>query len=83
MINGWTSVTRFFDKKTDWLEFVDEDLSEVVVDISFVDDIVTLFNVWIFGDVVPGGINVTNDDDEEEFGSLFTVVVLLCWGFNI
>lgn len=80
VINGCTSVTRFFDKNTDWLELVEEVLS--VVDISFVDDIVTLFNVWILGDVVPGGINVNNDDDVV-FDGLFTVVVLLCWGFNI
>ena len=80
---GCTNVKRFFDKKTDWLELFVEDLS--IVDISFVDDIVTLFNVWILGEVVPGGINVNNDDDVE-FGSvedLFTVVVLLCWGFNM
>jgi hypothetical protein len=87
VINGCTSVRRFFDKKTDWFEFVEEDLS--VNDKSFVDDKVTLFNVWIFGvDVVvpddDGGINVNNDDDVQ-FGSvegLFTVVVLLCWGFR-
>ena len=53
---------------------------------SFVEAIVTVFNVWIFGDVVPGGINVTNDDVGVEFDGiccLFTVVVLLCWGFSI
>jgi hypothetical protein len=58
---------------------LEEDLS--VVDISFVDDIVTLFNVWIFGDVVPGGINVNKD--EEEFEGFVTVGVLLCWGPNM
>ncbi len=82
VINGCTNVTRFFDKKTDWFELVEEDLS--IVDISFVDDIVTLFNVWIFGEVVPGGIKVNKDDDEEELGGFVTVVVvLLCWGFNM
>lgn len=88
VINGCTSVTRFFDRKTDWFGFVDDNLSVVVfvVDISFVDEIVTLFNVWILGEVVPGGINVNKDDEDVELVKiccLFTGVVLLCWGLNI
>lgn len=86
VINGCTSVTRFFDRNTDWLVLVDDNLS-LADERSLVDDIVTLFNVWILGEVVPGGgINVNNDDDDVELVSiccLFTVVVLLCWGFNI
>jgi hypothetical protein len=61
-------------------------LSVVVTDISLVEEMVTLFNVWIFGDVVPGGISVTNGDDEVELGricGLLTVVVLLCCGFSM
>lgn len=64
VINGGTNVTRFFDKNDDD-DVVDVDVvglelfcSWFVVK-SFVDDI----NVWIFGDVVPGGISVTNGDE--------------------
>lgn len=60
------NVTRFFVKKTDGFVFVNDDVLiersvadefEFVLNSLFVE-IVTLFNVWIFGDVVPGGINV-------------------------
>ena len=80
VINGWTSVTRFFDKNTDWFGLVEMDFS--FVDISFVAEIVTLLNVWIFGEVVPGGIKV-NNDEEEEFEGFVTVVVLLCCGLRM
>ncbi len=70
VINGWTSVKRFFDKNDDCLEL----WWSWLFDKSFVDDI----NVWIFGDVVPGGINVTNDDDDDD-----VPVELFCWGLSI
>lgn len=65
---GWKSVKRFFGKNADDFELME---SWLLVR-SFVDDI----NVWIFGDVVPGGINVTN-------GELGVPVALVCWGLNI
>ncbi len=68
VINGWTNVKRFFDKNADCLELFWSKL----LDKSFVADI----NVWIFGDVVPGGINVTKDDDD-------VPVELFCWGFSM
>lgn len=68
VITGWKSVTRFFAKNDDCFAFW---WSELFVK-SFVDDI----NVWIFGDVVPGGINVTNEGDGEP-------VELVCCGLNI
>lgn len=65
VINGGTNVTRLFDRNGD-----DDDVVVVAVDLelfcswfvvkSFVDDDI---NVWIFGDVVPGGISVTNGDE--------------------
>lgn len=70
--NGWTSVTRLLDTNGDCLEFF---WSLLLFDRSLVDDI----KVWIFGDVVPGGINVTNDDEDEED----VPVEFVCWGLNI
>jgi hypothetical protein len=73
--NGWTSVKRLLDKNDECLEFF---WSLLWFERSFVDDI----NVWIFGDVVPGGINVTNDDEEEEEEE-DVPVELVCWGLSI
>lgn len=65
---GWKSVKRFFGKNGDGFE-----LSESWLLVrSFDDDI----RVWIFGDVVPGGINVTN-------GEVGVPAALVCWGLNI
>lgn len=71
VIIGWTSVTRFLDKNEDCFIL----LWSLLVDKSLVDDI----KVWILGDVVPGGINVSNDDDDVDA----VPVELACWGLNI
>lgn len=68
VIIGWTSVRRFLDKNGDRLELIE---SWLLVK-SLVEDI----KVWIFGDVVPGGINVTNGEGD-------VPVELLCWELNI
>ncbi len=68
VINGWTSVKRFFDKNDDCLELV----WSWLFDRSLAEDI----KVWIFGDVVPGGINVTKGDDD-------VPVEFVCWGLRI
>lgn len=57
-IIGCTSVKRFLDKKDDCFRV----LWSFTLEKSFVDDI----NVWIFGDVVLGDINVTKDDGDDD-----------------
>lgn len=90
VIKGCTKVTRFFERNNDWLGF-DMDAAfawiSLTPDRSLFDAIVTLFNVWILGDVVPGEIRLRTDDEGdvalERIDCLFTVVVLVCVGLRI
>lgn len=65
---GWKSVKRFFGKNDDCLELIESWL--------FVRSFVEEINVWIFGEVVPGGINVTN-------GEVGVPAEFDCWGLKI